>query len=170
MSPGPEQDWGLVGGHGSGSAILVPSWCHLVPGEQGPHGRAAATHSAMGNEGKINFHCTFFQSRVGLWSVPSPLAHWHPPLMLLLVPRAPTKPCLEWQQCQGQRDRSPRRAHSQRAGKSHSRAAVVVPSTPSQGSPGMWQLGFCRQHTMDLWVLGRWKLQQFALGEWAKTH
>lgn len=24
-----------VGGHGSGSAIPLPSWCHLVPGEQG---------------------------------------------------------------------------------------------------------------------------------------
>lgn len=34
----------------------------------------------------------------------------------------------------------------------------------------MWQLGFYRQHTIDLWVLGRWKLQEFALGKWAETH
>lgn len=44
------------------------------------------------------------------------------------------------------------------------------PSTPSQGSPGMWQLGFHTHHTMDLWVLQRWKLQEFALGERAGTH
>lgn len=47
MSLGPPGLGTGVGGHGAGSAILVPSCCHLIPGEQG---RAAATHSAMGNK------------------------------------------------------------------------------------------------------------------------
>lgn len=57
-SLGAEQDWGLVW---VDTGQAQPSWCHLVPGEQGPRGRAAAAHSAVGNGAKINFHCTFFQ-------------------------------------------------------------------------------------------------------------
>lgn len=43
------------------------------------------------------------------------------------------------------------------------------PSTSNWGNPGRWQLGFYRHHAIDLWVLGRWKLQDFALGERAEA-
>lgn len=43
------------------------------------------------------------------------------------------------------------------------------PSTPSWKTPGKQQLGFYSHHTVDLWVLGRWKLQDLTLGERAEA-
>lgn len=172
---GPKQGWGL-GWVYPGQA--QPSCCR--PGairSQGSMGSMAElqppTLRAVGNGRTIKLHCTFFQERAGLWSVPSHLAHRHLPPMSPAVPRAPlgprppqatTAPGMEGLSLP---HRPPRRCHSHRVCKSHGRAALpggwCSCSTPSGGNPGKWQLGFYRHHAINLWVLGRWKLRDLPL-------